>query len=216
MYLDTVEPFAIARSQIYLFLHSTTPRATLLGFLRTISSSLNTLRFCLFFFLSPFIVGWLKAGCSNTISLPCLGEWRRKAGISGLWLGLWVRRESLWRPPLCPPGVFICVEEGDGCWGCHGRPHSGLFSASSYLALTESQSNTSLASCFLCFWMLGISTWKEHMNMPHGTSSRLFSLMSESVIFIYKCFFSLGKGFCTLHLRPLFPKKSVNVKSTDG
>lgn len=66
----------------------------------------------------------------------------------------------------------------------------GYFSALSYLALTESQSNTSLASCFLCFWMLGISTCKEHTNTPRGTSSRVFSLTFESVVFIYK-FFSL-------------------------
>lgn len=38
------------------------------------------------------------------------------------------------------------------CVGCPpARPH---------LVLTESQSSTSLASCFLCFWMLGISTWE--------------------------------------------------------
>lgn len=92
----------------------------------------------------------------------------------------------------------------------------GYFSALSYLALTESQSNTSLASCFLCFWMLGISTCKEeHTNTPHGTSSRVFSLTFEIVVFIYKCFSSLGKGFCTLRLLPFFPKRSINVKSTD-
>lgn len=37
---------------------------------------------------------------------------------------------------------------------CVGRPPAGP-----HLVRTESQSSTSLASCFLCFWMLGISTW---------------------------------------------------------
>ena len=92
----------------------------------------------------------------------------------------------------------------------------GYFSALSYLALTESQSNTSLASCFLCFWMLGISTCKEeHTNTPCGMSSRIFSLTFETVIFIYKFFFSLGKGFCTLRLLPLYPKRRKHIKSTD-
>lgn len=84
----------------------------------------------------------------------------------------------------------------------------GYFSALSYLALTESQSNTSLASCFLCFWMLGISTCKEeHTNTPCGMSSRIFSLTFETVIFIYKCFFLFRQRILYPPLTPLISKK---------
>lgn len=37
----------------------------------------------------------------------------------------------------------------------------------SHLALAESQSKTSFASCFLCFWMLGISIWKKRQQETH-------------------------------------------------
>lgn len=185
MYLDTVGPFAVAKVTDLFILHSTTPRARLLVFLRTVSSSLNTLRF--FSFPVSFHC-WLIN--SRVLTPIPLGEWGRKAGVGGF-VTQSVRCVSLQRLRFVHPVVFICVEEGDGYRGCHGRPHYGLFLALSYRALTESQSNTSLASCFLCFWIFGNlqPAKKNTPNTPCGTSSRIFSLTFESVIFIYKCFF---------------------------
>lgn len=74
--------------------------------------------------------------------------------------------------------------------------------ASPYLARTESQSNTSLASCFLCFWMLGISTWKEEqiIQIHLGILDEFFK---EENLFTMDFFFYFFKGTNF----PNFPKE---------
>lgn len=69
--------------------------------------------------------------------------------------------------------------------------------ASPYLARTESQSNTSLASCFLCFWMLGISTWKEEqiIQIHLGILDEFFK---EENLFTMDFFFIFSKAQTSL------------------
>lgn len=74
-----------------------------------------------------------------------------------------------------------------------------------YLALTESQSNTNLASCFLCFWILGISTWKEKQTTEINLD--ILAEFFKEQLPLYKSFL-LGTNF-------LYFPKWVYTKATD-